>query len=75
MSTFTFRYDPGPEIEFEHAMVASSIERFSKSDDGELTLMHLKSGRVVSSTDSLNTLEARYNSCMLKDIEKRIDAG
>lgn len=63
MANFTFRYSK-PNHGYEHAVVVEEIIRFSKSADGELTMMHLRNGETLISDDSLNTLEARYNSCM-----------
>ena len=38
------------------------IIRLSKSDDGEITFIHLDNGEVLESGDSMRTLEARINS-------------
>ncbi len=50
--------------EYGASIVASKITHFTKSDDGEVTFMHMDNGMIVPSTDSMNTLEARYNSCI-----------
>lgn len=56
----TIRYDPF-DNDYEFSVVVEHIIRLSKSRNGELTNIHLSTGEVLPSHDSINTLEARIN--------------
>ena len=47
---------------YRGVIVAKQIVHLTKSDDGEKTLIHLKTGEILESEDSLNTLQARIHS-------------
>ena len=57
----TLRYD-AIGSEWPAVIIASYIVRLSKSGDGGITNIHLSTGEVVQSNDSINCIEARLNS-------------
>ena len=54
-------YDPSDSAYFGSVMV-DKIVRLSKRIDGEKTRIHLTTGEVIESNDSMHTLSARINS-------------
>lgn len=50
------------EDEYRTFVMLDKIVRLSKHEKGEITLIHLTTGEVLESTDSLKTLVARINS-------------
>lgn len=61
MATRIIEYD-SPESEYRTFVMIDKIVRLSKHEDGEITLIHLTTGEVLQSTDSIKTLVARINS-------------
>jgi hypothetical protein len=57
----TLRYSI-PDSEYEGCILIDKITYMDKSNDGELTFVHLVNGETVTTDDSINTLEARINS-------------
>lgn len=57
----TLRYEP-IDNDYTAIVMVSEISRMYKSMDGETTYIVTKSGETLSSSDSINTLEARLNS-------------
>ena len=57
----TLRYSPA-DSSYEGLVMTSEIEHLYKSMDGESTFIRLRSGEILESNDSINTLEARLNS-------------
>ena len=66
----TLEYDPINEDEtfrddydeiYPLVVMVSQIVRFTKSPDGEITYIHLANGEILSSSDSIKTLNARLN--------------
>ena len=57
----TLRHSP-VDSEYSSVIIADKIVRLSKSEDGEVTYIHLTNGEVIESEDSMNTIEARLNS-------------
>ena len=57
----TLRYEP-IDTGYTALVMLSEISRMYKSMDGETTYIVTKSGETLSSSDSINTLEARLNS-------------
>lgn len=57
----TLSYSPiGKEC--RELIMIDKIVRFSKSNDGEITYIHLINGEVIETEDSINTIETRINS-------------
>ena len=57
----TLRYAP-VDSGYDALVMTSEIEHLYKSRDGELTFIRLRSGEILATTDSINTIEARLNS-------------
>jgi hypothetical protein len=57
----TLRYTPFYGT-YEEVIVKEHIVRFSKSDDGNVSYIHLTTGEKFAATETMDTLEARYNS-------------
>lgn len=51
-------YD-SPDSDYELAVSVDYVVRFSKSEDGSLTLIHLKNGEILLSKNSIRTLSER----------------
>jgi hypothetical protein len=59
----TLSYEPIDEdSSFRGVIMVDKIVRLSKSDDGEVTYVHLINGEKIATLDSINTIEARLNS-------------
>lgn len=52
---------PPTDSEYVEVIMVSRIVRLRKSMDGEATLIHLDTGEVIASEDSIKTLQARIN--------------
>ncbi len=48
--------------DYEGLIVASRIVRLSKSQDGEVTYIHLIGGEIIHAEDSMFSLELRLNA-------------
>ena len=53
-----FRAESG----YTHVVMLDNISHLEKSSDGELTYIYTKQGTRLTTTDSINTLNARINS-------------
>lgn len=53
--------------DYEHYVVVSRIVRLSKSDDGEVTFVHLDNGEVIQSSDSMKTISARIKFALKQE--------
>jgi len=47
--------------QYDHLVMINRIVRLSKSNDGEITFIHLDTGEILESTDSIKTINARIN--------------
>lgn len=57
----TLRFKPKNK-EYCELIIIDKIVRFSKSEDGETTYIHLINGEIIASEDSVNTIEAKIAS-------------
>jgi len=57
----TLTHSPA-DSNYHEVIITDKIVRLSKSEDGEITYIHLMNGEVIASEDSMNTIEARLNS-------------
>lgn len=55
-------FDPGPQYDYEHVVIVEHITHLTKSDDGDLTFIHLTNGTILTSSDSIKTLKAKIDS-------------
>ena len=61
MSDKVLRFSP-INSEYSGLVAIDKITHLLKSEDGEITYIHLIGGAILESDDSINTLEARLNS-------------
>ena len=61
MNEKVLRFSPVSN-EFSGLVAIDKITHLLKSQDGEITYIHLINGTVLESGDSINALEARINS-------------
>ena len=61
MAKKILRYSPFGG-DFAGLIAIDKILHINKSEDGEITYIHLVDGTILKSNDSINTLEARLNS-------------
>jgi len=57
----SIRYSP-INNEFDSLVMIDKIIHMTKSYNGSITYIHLSTGNILESDDSINTLEARINS-------------
>jgi hypothetical protein len=55
----TLKYTPWCG-ECDEFIIREHIVRFSKSDDGDITYIHLTTGEKIAAKEDIYTLEARY---------------
>jgi hypothetical protein len=56
----TLRYQPADQ-KYNALVMTSEIEHIYKSIDGERTFIRLRSGEILTTHDSINTIEDRLN--------------
>jgi len=59
----TIEYEP-TENSYTNIIMIDKIVRMSKSNDGEVTFIHLITGEIVESLTSIMTLNSRLNSAV-----------
>lgn len=50
--------------DYAHTVRADRVVRMSKSEDGQITFVHLDNGEVLASDDSMKTIAARVKSTL-----------